>query len=302
MGQRIKTQEEKDFIDFVVNNCGCPDGGTATSYEAALYVLNCALRESRPNWISDVDVWSVLNIDELKYLYEKVLLEQRAYIKRGAGIFSAIKDKDLGRSYYEKRWCSAAVAYLIRFRESQKLTSEYESKLEKAITGHTMPEVAARNASRIKLVNQKCFVPKGMNPLSKAGKEVIRQVKVRCNQNVFRRAVLNNYSYKCCVCGIASPQLLDAAHISEWSADLSNALDVTNGLCLSATYHRAFDAHLIGFDDQYRMKLTKTLRDTCTKDVYRRYFKGFENQKISMPHGPLPSKDALLSHLMLLVD
>lgn len=300
--KRIKTQEEKDFIDFVVNNCGCPDGGTATSYEAALYVLNCALKEAKPDWINAVDVWRLESIDQLRDLYKKVLFEQRAYIKNSSGIFSAIKDKNLGCSYYKKRWCSAAVAYLIRFREAQKLTSDYEAKLEKAIEGQTATVIAAKNASKIKLINQKCFLPKGLNPASKAGKEVIRQVKVRCNQNVFRRAILNNYSHKCCVSGIAAPQLLDAAHICDWSADLSNALDITNGLCLSATYHRAFDAHLIGFDDQYRMKLTKTLRETCTKDVYCRYFKGFENRRISMPQGPLPSKEALLTHFKQLVD
>jgi len=300
MKGRVKTAEEKEFIRFVMNNCGCPDGGTATSYETALYVLNCALSKAKPEWIEHYDIWNVDGSD-LAAVYKAVLAEQRAYIKHGGGIFAAIEEDDIGRSYYEKRWCSAALKYLIRFREAQGIERTYENSLEVAIEGKRDPVSAAKAASKVKVAQQKIFMPKGINPISMRGKEIIRQVKVRCNQHVFRKTILNNYQCRCCVSGLASPQLLDAAHISDWVEDLSNALDATNGLCLSATYHRAFDAHLIGFDEKYRLQLSKSLKDCCTKDVYDRYFKGFENHSITMPIAFAPDKDALAKHFAMMV-
>lgn len=49
-------------------------------------------------------------------------------------------------------------------------------------------------------------------------------------------------------------RLVDAAHILPMGAPTS--IDhVRNGIALSPTYHRAFDAGLIYLDDQFRMRL-----------------------------------------------
>lgn len=69
----------------------------------------------------------------------------------------------------------------------------------------------------------------------------------------FRRTVLFAYGNTCAVTRMQL-QLVDAAHILPVGAPGSSD-HVTNGLALSPTYHRAFDANLIYVDEDYRMRL-----------------------------------------------
>lgn len=299
--KRVKTEEERRFISFVMDNCGCPDGGTATSYETALFVLNKALRKAHPAYAATTDVWELTDPNEIRSLYFHIRDEQQDFIKHGAGIFAAIHNGKEGSSYYVKRWCSAALRYLERFRLAGQAASAYEDRLEAAIAGTQNPREAARKAAKVILRQQDLFVPKGVNPKSKCGKVMLRQVKVRCNQKVFRKAILKNYNHTCCISGIAAEKVLDAAHIRDWADDLSNALDSENGLCLSATYHRAYDAHLLEIDKDYKICLSPVLRDVCTKTVYRKFFEVYEGKTIMMPIDFPPDKTALEEHCKLLV-
>ena len=67
------------------------------------------------------------------------------------------------------------------------------------------------------------------------------EIDRRVGQDFFRRAVLANFDNICCVTGIADPRLLAASHISPWGSDISNRHNPRNGLCLSATFDKAFD-------------------------------------------------------------
>jgi putative restriction endonuclease len=67
-----------------------------------------------------------------------------------------------------------------------------------------------------------------------------REVKARIGQQRFKFQVFKRYGPKCAVCGLAVPELLDAAHIRPKLADGSD--DPRNGLVLCANHHRAFDA------------------------------------------------------------
>ena len=61
------------------------------------------------------------------------------------------------------------------------------------------------------------------------------------------------YNATCAVTGVQL-RLVDAAHILPVGAEGSS--DATaNGLCLSATFHRAFDSALIFLDEAYAMRL-----------------------------------------------
>lgn len=73
------------------------------------------------------------------------------------------------------------------------------------------------------------------------GKTVIREVKTRVNQSVFRLMVLTNYTTKCAITGIDIPELLLASHIVPWSKNENERLNPENGICLSALYDKAFD-------------------------------------------------------------
>ena len=69
----------------------------------------------------------------------------------------------------------------------------------------------------------------------------------------FRRTVMFAYGNTCAVTRVQL-ELVDAAHILPVGAPGSPD-HVTNGIALSPTYHRAFDAKLIYLDEDYRMQL-----------------------------------------------
>lgn len=92
------------------------------------------------------------------------------------------------------------------------------------------------------------------------GKERDAIVRVRVNQNFFRSAVLAAYNSRCCITGLAVPELLNASHITPWSIDVSNRVNPRNGLCLNAVHDRAFDRGLITVTPDYRVKVSSILK------------------------------------------
>lgn len=87
----------------------------------------------------------------------------------------------------------------------------------------------------------------------------LASVTRRVGQNFFRRAVLANFENTCCITGIAEPTLLTASHIIPWSVDVKNRHNPANGLCLSATFDRAFDRGLVAIDSTLRVMVSKSL-------------------------------------------
>ncbi len=288
--------DKENFFRFVKENCGAPDSGTADSYRTAIDKGCMVVFFHNFFWAPTSNIWVMSDPVAIDNLREYVRQEQKKFKDSSSGIFAPFKGK--GDSYFRKYWCVSALKFYAKFREAQMSESQYEAQLESVIADTSQSGAsAAEKAAKIKISQQSLFLPDGVNPKSKQGKEIIRNVRVRCNQRVFRTAILNNYQHKCCVCGLAEDEILDAAHIVEWSSDLRNALDATNGLCLSATYHRAFDAHLIGFDDKYRMRLSKVLKSKCSRPVYHEYFESFEKKCINLPLNYNPNPLALASHL-----
>jgi len=136
-----------------------------------------------------------------------------------------------------------------------------------------------------------------INDLSKkAGKEVVREIKTRLNQNIFRKIILHIYSNTCCVTGLNIPQLNIASHIVPWSENEKSRLDPTNGLCLSATYDAAFDKNLISLDDKYRIIVSKQIKHFYKNETVDIYFKNFEGRQILLPKKYQPSQSYLANH------
>jgi len=77
--------------------------------------------------------------------------------------------------------------------------------------------------------------------------------KIRRGQAFFRDMILTSYRGKCALTGVEDSRLLNASHIIGWQEDVNLRLNPTNGICLNALHDRAFDRHLISFDDDYRM-------------------------------------------------
>ncbi len=91
---------------------------------------------------------------------------------------------------------------------------------------------------------------------SKKRQAVLYQVTKKLRDASFTARILNAYGSKCAFSGIQL-KLLDAAHILPVS-DPKSTDDTANGIALSALHHRAYDAGLIAFDEEYRIITNKT--------------------------------------------
>lgn len=82
---------------------------------------------------------------------------------------------------------------------------------------------------------------------------LLREVSKLARDSSFRRKILHAYDHRCAVTRIQL-RLIDAAHILPVGAQGSTD-EVTNGICLSPTYHRAFDRALIYLDESLQMQI-----------------------------------------------
>lgn len=104
-------------------------------------------------------------------------------------------------------------------------------------------------------------------------------VERRVGQDFFRRSVLANFENTCCITGIAEPALLNASHIVPWGIDLKNRHNPANGLCLSATFDRAFDRGLLTLDESRTVLVSKSLL-THSNQKTRDYFLPYQGVAI----------------------
>jgi len=120
-------------------------------------------------------------------------------------------------------------------------------------------------------------------------------VKVRVNQAFFRSAVLAAYESRCCITGLAVPELLCASHIVPWSVDHHNRTNPQNGLCLNALHDRAFDRGLITVAADLTVKLSPAIertKGTAVESLLKRY----SGAKIDLPRRFQPNPTFLQFH------
>ena len=125
--------------------------------------------------------------------------------------------------------------------------------------------------------------------------EVEAMQKRRIGQDFFRRAALGNFNNHCCATGIGETRLLVASHIVPWADDSQNRLNPGNGLCLSATHDRAFDAHLITLDDNWRWQVSRTLLEEADEPT-RTLFRPLTGKPIRPPATISLSSDLMRQH------
>lgn len=136
----------------------------------------------------------------------------------------------------------------------------------------------------------------GFDELPRAGIEREAIVRIRVNQNFFRRRIVSAYEYECCVTGLAVPELLVASHISPWASDAANRLNPINGLCLNAIHDRAFDRGLMWIDDKFEIHFAERLHANSNLDAALSWLIGFEGQRLRLPREFAPSLDFLRAH------
>ena len=280
-------QSFTDFI-FATNTDG---SGKAASYVRALDMLGPILTAHYPYPIIKGSMWHEFSLADLKAIHKWLCDEARK------GRASAILADFESPSYLSNNFCSAAIRAYGEFMAVE----QFENGIVKKVAAETAGKKVAKKAEGLIARTTKVDLEKYLALTKKGGKVKLAAVKVRVNQDIFRKMVLANFGGKCCVTGLDIPAVLQASHISSWDKDAANRLNPENGLCLSATYHEAFDAHLITFDEHYRLVVSKSIKDYYTSASVKRYFIKLEGQQMTLPMKFLPSQVLLEKHRTLLV-
>jgi putative restriction endonuclease len=124
----------------------------------------------------------------------------------------------------------------------------------------------------------------------------ITQTQTRVGQHFFRRAVMSAYGGRCCITGLAHPDLLVASHIIPWRSDKSNRLNPRNGLCLSALHDKAFDKGLITVGPDYAIKVSSSTQLLVGNVFAAKWLLDLESKKITLPEKLSPSLEFLEWH------
>lgn len=124
-----------------------------------------------------------------------------------------------------------------------------------------------------------------MEGLTPERQRVVSTVSRLSRDASFRRKVVNAYERRCAVTRLQLG-LVEAAHILPVGVEGSTD-EVSNGLCLSPTYHRAFDRALIYLDESLVMRLNlEKLRDLEAQGLTGGLaaFQSYLDIPIHMPH------------------
>ncbi|MCJ8166179.1 HNH endonuclease [Pontibacter sp. E15-1] len=122
-------------------------------------------------------------------------------------------------------------------------------------------------------------------------------VKVRVNQNFFRRTVLSAYNFTCCITGLKCSSLLIAGHIVSWGVDENNRLNPRNGIAINALHDKAFETGLLTITPDYKIRISSSLKDQKNdKDIVQDYFLKYDDRDIILPSKFLPAKEFLEYH------
>ena len=131
-------------------------------------------------------------------------------------------------------------------------------------------------------------------PIGKVRNQII---KARVNQSFFRSLILSSYNHRCCITNLSIPDFLIASHIIPWSQNRKERLNPRNGLCLNSIHDKAFDKGFITISTDYKVIISKYLRDFDQDLAVVDFFLKYENQPISLPDRFVPSKEFLEFHI-----
>lgn len=268
----------KSFDEYL-NLTYDPRNGTAKSYLRAIRILDDIFSQYDVLKLNGKSLTSITDIGELSSIIEFIKGEERKMKNGIDSIFNYINPNQT--SYPKKGWCSAAVKSLFNFRLSI---------------------IDDKATEFVKSAKSKSELMKSLKRLTSiTDTESYAEIHKRIGQDVFRTILLEIYNGQCCVCGLNIKELLRASHILPWSDHKKERLDPENGLCLSATYDVAFDRHLISFDNEYRMVVSRYIRDFYTNETAKEYFERYEGQKLIMPNKYYPNKEYLSQHIEKLI-
>ena len=128
------------------------------------------------------------------------------------------------------------------------------------------------------------------------GTDKVASLKYRVNQSFFRKMILASYKNSCCITDLNIPELLVAAHISQWSSNRHNRLNPQNGLCLNLIHDKAYEIGLITISEDYRVIVSKKISEHYSSQIIEKLFLKYDNKEISLPTRALPDPVLLRKH------
>lgn len=273
---------QQAFEDYLYEN-NTDGSGKASSYLKSFEWLNAMLDIESYGFSDCKDIWTINDVSRLCAFRERVLKEKQKQSK------SPWVNDQIRVSYLRDGYCTSALAELIEFIPQYQHTQKILNLVESHDGDDS--ELAAK-------LNFEPTIPEGYahDPKSKDGKDRIAEAKVRIGQRAFRKMILGNYNSRCCVTGLDIPTVNRASHIIGWAERKDIRMDPCNGLCLSATYDAAFDKHLISLDDDYRIILSKEIKDHYSSESVQTYFNSKEGDPITLPESYHPKKEYLEVH------
>jgi hypothetical protein len=142
--------------------------------------------------------------------------------------------------------------------------------------------------------------PDNYNPVGMKKKiTVTRETNLRFRG--FRQAVIENYDYRCCVCGlkIKSPNFqlweVEAAHIVSHTQNGKD--DIWNGVALCHLHHWAFDVGWFSLTDDYKILISSLMKKFPPDFGKIDGFAFFENSLIENKLILLPENKSLFPHI-----
>ena len=138
------------------------------------------------------------------------------------------------------------------------------------------------------------FIPE--SELLREGKTREQIIKVRVNQQFFRKSILASYNNTCCITGIQQLELLVAGHIRPWGIDEKNRLNPRNGIALNSLHDRAFETGLITITPDFKIKISSLLKKQNKIPSIQEYFLKYENKPMILPSRFLPDVQFLNYH------
>ena len=272
----------KEQFKFYLESKSSQKTGKAASYVRALELLSRMLNAVPKGFSDCIDIWKLSSVSRLQELYEVANQEKHL------GAKSSWNLKGIPPSYLQNGYCTAALRefqnFLIESAHFEKLMTTYHR-----FSGDA-DELAAK-------LNRELNYPKALlKGLDQAGKEAVREMKIRVNQKAFHDIIFNIYRNTCCITGIDIPAVNRASHILGWAESEPTRMDPRNGLCLSATYDAAFDRHLISIDEDFRLLISRDIKDYFSSTVVQAYFHERQGQKINLPKHFSPLQNYLQTH------
>lgn len=106
---------------------------------------------------------------------------------------------------------------------------------------------------------------------------------------------MSAYRGRCCITGLATPELLTASHIVPWRTDQANRVNPRNGLLLSALRDRAFDGGLITIADDMTVRVGSGLANE-TDRFFAEAIGAYDGRPIELAEKFQPEQEFLDYH------